>query len=107
MAVALAVVDIYYTSRKHVVADLTFSGTYTTGGEVTTNGYKKDLGMPTKVLRANLDSGGAADTGFVPQYDHAADKIILRRTDQVDDFQEQLPNATAITGTIRAEFIGY
>jgi hypothetical protein len=107
MAVAVAVVDVDYTSRKRVVADLTFSGTYTTNGEVTVNGFLKDLGLTTKVVHCNANQGGAAATGKVLQYDYAANKMKVFRVDQIDDNLEELPNGTALQDVLRCEFIGY
>jgi hypothetical protein len=106
MAVAVAVVDVDYSGRKRVVADLTFSGTYTTNGEAPTVGFLKALGLSSKVLKCNPDAGGAATLGKVLQYDYAANKMKLFRADQIDDFLEEVPNATAIADTIRCEFVG-
>ena len=110
MAVTVSVVDREFTNRKIVVADLTFSGSYTTGGEAPTNGFKKDLGLPTKVTHASIDQGGgSADSGVLAKYDYVNDKILLYRVDQIDDFAEQLPNATPLTnvGPLRVRFTGF
>lgn len=106
MAVAVAVVDVDYTGRKRVIADLTFSGTYTTNGEAPTNGFLKDLGFSRRILKCNPDMGGAAAAGKILQFDYAANKMKIFRTDQIDDLQEELPNATALADTLRCEFIG-
>lgn len=105
MALALTVVARDVSSMKRVIADLALSGTYTTGGEAPSLGFLKELGM-TEVLKVNVDSGGAAATGKLSQYDYANAKLKLFRTDQIDDFAEEVPNGTALADTLRAEFIG-
>lgn len=106
MAVAVTVVEVDYTSRKHVIADLAFSGTYTTNGEAPAAGFLKALGLGTKVVKCNPDQGGAAATGKVLQYDYAANKMKVFRVDQIDDNLEELPNGTALQDTLRCEFVG-
>lgn len=105
MAVALAIKARDASSLKRAIVELTFSGTYTTNGEATTNGFKKDLSF-SRIHMVHIEGGGAAATGVVAKYDYAADKILLFRTDQIDDTLEELPNATAIAQVLRAEFIG-
>lgn len=105
MAVALAIVVRDFTSLKRVIADLTFSGTYTTGGEVTTKGFLADLGM-NKIWKVNPDQGGNVATGLILQYNYTTNKMTLFRADQVDDFIEEVANAAALTGVHRCEFIG-
>jgi hypothetical protein len=95
-------------SRYAREVSLAFSGTYTTNGEVTTAGILKDLGFSTKVTAYMPQGGGGAAVGVASEYDFANNKVKLYRTDQVDDFQEELPNATSLTGiTLRAKFEGF
>lgn len=105
MAVALSIKARDVSSLKRTIVELTFSGTYTTNGEATTAGFLKDLSM-SEILFVDVESGGAAATGVVAKYDYAANKILLFRTDQIDDTLEELPNATAIAQVLRAEFVG-
>lgn len=106
MAASLAIVARDATNLKRAVVIITLSGTYTTGGEVTTAGFKKDLSF-SRIHLVHFEAALAgADTLVIPKYDYATDKLMLFRADQVDDFLEQLPNATAITHVFRAEFIG-
>lgn len=107
MAVAAVMKVRDVTSRKRNVMELTFSGTYTTGGETPTGGWKKTSECYTAIEKVNVDSGGAAATGVVARYDHVNDKLMLFRVDQIDDAMEELPNATAIAQVLRAEFVGY
>lgn len=105
MAVAMVIKARDVSTLKRTVVELTFSGTYSTGGEATTTGFLKDLSY-SEVLFAHIESGGAAATGVVPKYDYATDKIMLFRADQIDDTLEELPNGTAIAQVLRAELVG-
>ena len=106
MAVAVAIKARDASSLKRVIVELTFSGTYTTGGEAPTIGFLKTLSL-SKIHIAHIDQGslGAAD-GVGAKYDYANNKVMLFRSDQIDDFEEELPNGTAITNVLRAEFVG-
>lgn len=110
MTVALAIKSRDFSSKKRVVAELTFSSTYTTGGEAPTSGYKAQLGY-TQIDFVSLEGGAGADQptlGVRAKYDYATDKITLWRTDQVDDYAEEVPNGTSIASIIiRGEFVGY
>jgi hypothetical protein len=109
VAVAVTIVDRDVEGSRYVKrATLAFSGTYTTGGEAPTNGFLRDLELSAKVVQANIGGGGGAAVGVVADYDYAANKVKLYRTYQIDDFQEEVPNATSLTGiTLRGEFKGF
>lgn len=105
MAVAAVIKARDVSSLKRTIVELTFSGTYTTGGEAPTEGFLKLLSY-SEVTLALIEGGGAAATGVVPKYNYSTDKVMLFRVDQVDDTLEELPNATAIAQVLRGEFIG-
>lgn len=109
MTVAVTVRTRNFDSKKRVVADLTFSSTYTTGGEAPTNGFLRELGLQT-VDFADIESGapvGQPTLGVVAKYEYSTGKVTLWRTDQVDDFKEELPNGTSIANIVlRGEFVG-
>lgn len=105
MAVAVSIKARDVSSLRRTVVELTFSGTYSTGGEAPTNGFLKAL-EATRFHIVHIEGGGAAATGVVPKYDYATNKVMLFRTDQVDDTLEELPAATAIAQVLRAEFVG-
>lgn len=109
MAVAVAITHRDLSNRKRQIATLTFSGTYSTGGEAPTQGFLKALELGVKVDFATIEGGGGVANGVVAQYDYTANKVKLFRTDQIDDFSEELPAATSLTnvGPLRGEFIGY
>jgi hypothetical protein len=110
MAVAVTITDRDVEGSNFVKwATLAFSGTYTTNGEAPTNGFLRDLELPSsgKIVRANIDGGGGAAVGVVAEYDRTNHKVKLYRVDQIDDFMEELPNATSLTGiTLHGEFKG-
>lgn len=101
MAVAVTIIDrdVEGTRFKRTVS-MAFSGTYTTGGESPTNGWLKALELPAsgKVTDFNPQFGGGAAVGVGAQYDRTNNKVLLFRTDQIDDFNEELPAATSLTG---------
>ena len=105
MTVAVSIKARDVSSLRRTVVELTFSGTYTTGGEAPTNGFLKAL-EGTKFHIVHVESGGAAATGVVAKYDYANNKVQLFRVDQIDDSLEELPNGTAIAQVLRAEFVG-
>ena len=107
MAVAAVIKARDATSLKRAIVELTFSGTYTTGGEATTLGFLKDLSWT--VVHAMLTGGtaaGSAVNGVQAVYNHSTNKIQLYRVDQVDDTLEELPNGTALDQVTRVEFVG-
>lgn len=108
MAVALVIKARDVTSLKRVIAELTFSGTYSTGGEVTTAGFKKDLSMTKfhQVVFSQVDGG--VTSGLNAQYNIATDKVMLFETAAaVDNPQKEVTAAQSLTGIVfRAEFIG-
>lgn len=109
MAVAVTIKARDFTARKHVVADLAFSGTYTTGGEAPTNGFQRELGL-SGIDAVGIEPGNLAaqpTLGVTAKYEYTTDKVTLWRTDQVDDFMEELPNGTSIANiTLRGRFTG-
>lgn len=109
MAVTVTIRARDFTSKKRVVADLAFSGTYTTGGEAPTNGFLRDLGLQS-VDFADIEGGspvGQPTLGVIAKYEYSTNKVTLWRTDQIDDFKEEVPNATSIANiTLRGEFVG-
>jgi hypothetical protein len=108
MAVTVTITDRDVAgSRYKRSATLAFSGTYTTNGEAPTNGFLKDLGFSSKVTAAHIQGGGGAAVGVASEYDKVNNKVKLYRTDQIDDFGEELPNGTSLTGvTLDASFEG-
>ncbi len=107
MAVATAILARDVSSLKRVIASLTFSGTYTTGGEAPTAGFLKDLAM-SKFHMVNFTEVDNAVTGLVAKYDHAANKVMLFETAAaVDSPLKEITSAQSLTGVVfRAEFIG-
>lgn len=98
MAVAVAVVARDATAKKRVIAELTFSGTYTTGGEAPTGGFLPELGLDTMDLAIFEQPQFAA----LLTYDYAENKVVLW---EIADAAEQ-DNGDAIVFVVRGEFIG-
>jgi hypothetical protein len=108
MAVATVIKARDVSSLKRIIAELTFSGTYTTGGEASSAGFKKDLAM-TKFHQVNFMQADVVTTGgLVASYDLAADKVFLRETAGTVDLPlKELSSGASLTGVVfRAEFIG-
>ena len=108
MAVSVAVVARDVSSLKRVIATLTFSGTYTTGGEQVSGGFLKALAM-SKVHMVNLAQDDVeAAARFGASYDRAADKVMLAETSgTVDTPHKELSSGASLTNVVfRAEFIG-
>jgi hypothetical protein len=108
MAVATSIVARDASSLKRIIATLTFSGTYTTGGEASTAGFLKDLSLSKihMVSFTQVDTG--TTTGLVAKYDHATNKVMLLETAAaVDQPLKELTSGGSLTNvTFRAEFIG-
>lgn len=108
MAVAVAVVARDVSSLKRVIATLTFSGTYTTGGEAPTAGFLKELSM-SKIHMVNLAQDDVVAAGrYGASYDRAANKVMLAETSAtVDTPHKELTSGATLTNIVfRAEFIG-
>lgn len=108
MAVALAVRARDVSSLRRIIADLTFSGTYTTGGEATTAGFLKDLSMSRiHMVHFNQVDGGVS-AGLVAQYNPTTNKVQLYEGGAaVDSPQKEVTSAQSLAGVVmRAEFIG-
>lgn len=114
MAVAVTINDRDVRgSRFHRQVRMTFSGTYTTGGEAPTGGWLKALEFSTKVTDYLPQSGGigsagaGAGLGIVTDYDRTNNKVLLYRVDQIDDHLEEVPNGTSLTNVaLEASFDG-
>ena len=108
MAVALAIRARDASSLKRIIADLTFSGTYTTGGEVTTAGFLKDLSLSRVHMVHFAQVDGAVAGGIMPQYDHVANKVkLFEGGAAADSPNKEVTSAQSLTGiVVRAEFIG-
>lgn len=110
MAVAVAITDRDVEGSSYVRrGTLTFSSTYSTGGEAPASGWPAALELSASgaIRQMTIGGGGGAAVGVVPEWDAANDKVKLYRTDQVDDFQEELPNGTSISSVLRFEAKGY
>jgi hypothetical protein len=108
MALAVSILARDVSSLKRIIALLTLSGTYTTGGEAPTEGFKKALGM-TRFHAVFFEQSDVLTTGgLVASYDHAADKVFLRETAGTVDLPlKELSSGASLTGVLlRAEFIG-
>ncbi len=108
MAVAVSILARDATSLKRAIVTLTFSGTYTTGGETPSPTFLKALSW-SKVHLANftqVDLGVAA--GLIAQYDHVNNKVLLFETAGTVDLPlKELTSAASLTGVVmRAEFVG-
>ena len=108
MAVALAIKARDVSSLKRAVVELTFSGTYTTGGEAPTAGFLKELSF-SKIHTVNFMQADVLTTGgLVAGYDLATNKVFLRETAGTVDLPlKELSSGASLTGVIfRAEFVG-
>jgi len=107
MAVAVSAIRRDATALKRVFCTLTFSGTYTTGGEAPTVGWLKALSL-SSLLKANIDQGGnGASDGVIAKYNHSTNKIQLYEGGAaVDSPMKELTSAQAIALVLQAEFIG-
>lgn len=101
MAVSLAITDKWVAGARDArVVTATFSGTYSTGGETLS------LSQARLKRRANFVSTGVARDGSGNAYlvnwngSTTAPKLVLSRTDQVDDPGEEVPAATSLTGLV-------
>jgi len=108
MAVAVAIKARDVSSLKRIVAELTFSGTYTTGGEAPTEGFLKAFAMSKFHLVAFTQVDVLTTGGLVAGYDHATNKVFLRETAGTVDLPlKELTSGASLTGVIfRAEFVG-
>jgi hypothetical protein len=86
------------------VIDVLFDNSYPTGGEAITAAQLQ----LSSILAISIIQKTPADTNALNfGYDFTNNKIMAFRTDQVDDFQEQVPNATDLsTVTVRVLAIG-
>lgn len=110
MAVAVTIKSRDFTSKKRVFADLTFSGTYTTGGEAPTNGFLKELGL-SSIDFAKIESGApAAQTtlGTIAKYEYSTNKVTLwEGAAGADAPFEEVTNGQSIANLVlRGEFVG-
>jgi len=108
MAVVTTILARDVSSLKRMIALLTFSGTYTTGGEAPTAGFLKDLSM-SRIHAVFFEQSDVLVTGgLVASYDHATNKVFLRETAGTVDLPlKELSSAASLTGVLfRAEFIG-
>jgi len=110
MPVTVTVKSRDFTAKKRVVADLTFSGTYTTGGEVTTNGFLRDLGLSSMDI-AHIESGAPvaqAALGTIAKYEYSTDKITLWESGAAVDtpFKELTSGQSIANLVLRGAFIG-
>lgn len=110
MAVAVSIKARDFTAKKRVIADLTFSGTYTTGGEAPTNGFLKDLEL-SKIDFAKIESGApVAQTalGTVAKYEYSTNKVTLWEGGAAADSpMKELTSGQSIANLVlRGEFVG-
>jgi len=108
MAVAVSTLARDVSSLKRVIALLTFSGTYTTGGEAPTEGFLKALSL-SKIHAVFFEQSDVLTTGgLVASYDHTNNKVFLRETAGTVDLPlKELSSGASLTGVLfRAEFIG-
>jgi hypothetical protein len=108
MAVAVAILARDVSSLKRAIVQLTFSGTYTTGGETPSPSFLKALSF-SKVHLAKftqVDLGVAA--GLIAQYDHVNHKVVLFETAGTVDLPlKELSSGASLTSVVmRAEFVG-
>jgi len=108
MAVAVAILARDASSLKRAICTLTFSGTYTTGGETPSPSFLKALSF-SRVLFVSItqaDLGVAA--GLIAQYDHVNNKLLLFETAGTVDLPlKELSSGASLTGVVmRAEFVG-
>jgi len=108
MAVAVSILARDVSSLKRIVALLTFSGTYTTGGETPTAGFLKELVMSRIHFVAFEQSDVLVAGGLVASYDHTNNKVFLRETAGTVDLPlKELSSGASLTGVlVRAEFVG-
>jgi len=107
MAVAVSTLARDVSSLKRVIALLTFSGTYTTGGEAPTAGFLKEFSL-SKIHAVFFEQADVLVTGgLVASYDHVNNKVFLRETaGKVDLPLKELSLGASLTGVlVRAEFI--
>jgi hypothetical protein len=106
MAVTVTINDRDVAGSRYVrQVRMAFSGTYSAGGEAPTVGFLRALEFTTKVTSYNpqgpgIGNGGGAGLGIQSDYDRVNNKVLLYRTDQVDDFLEELPAATSLTNVV-------
>jgi len=110
MAVAVTIRSIDYTAKKRVVADLVFSGTYTTGGEAPTNGFLRNLGL-SSIEVAHIEGGAPvaqAALGHVAKYEYSTDKVTLwEGAAGADAPMEEVTSGQSIANlTLRGSFLG-
>lgn len=108
MALAASILARDVSSLKRAIVLMTLSGTYTTGGEAPSPGFKNLLNM-TKIHAVFFEQSDVLTTGgVVASYDHAADKVFLRETAGTVDLPlKELSSGASLTGVVlRAEFIG-
>lgn len=110
MAVAVTIKARDFTSKKRVVAELTFSGTYTTGGEAPTAGFLAELGL-SSVDMANLEAGAPvaqAALGTIAKYEYSTNKVTLwEGAAAADNPFEELTSGQSIANLVlRGEFVG-
>jgi len=107
MAVAVSAIRRDATALKRVICTLTFSGTYTTGGEAPTVGFLKALSL-SAIIKANIDQGGnGASDGLVAKYNHSTNKVQLYEGGAAADSpMKEVTSAQAIAVVLIAEFIG-
>lgn len=108
MAVAVAIRARDVSSLRRVIADLTFSGTYTTGGEAPSAGFLKSMEFSKIHFVTLTQTDTGTTTGLVAKYDHTNNKVMLCETAAtVDNPLKELTSAASLTNiAFRAEFIG-
>jgi hypothetical protein len=76
------------------VIKVTLDNSYPTGGEAVTAAQCQLASITSAIV---MQDAGADTNSVRATWDHTNLKIMCWRTDQVDDFQEQIPNATDLS----------
>lgn len=108
MAVSISEIRHDVTSLRRAFCKLTFSGTYTTGGETPSPTVLKALGF-SKILMAHfMQFDVVAAGGLIATYDVASGKLFLRETAGTVDlpFKELSSGASLTNVVFLAEFVG-
>lgn len=108
MAVAVTVVASDVTSLKRAIVALTFSGTYTTGGETPSPTLAKTLSMSRFLTALFTQDDTLVSGGLLARLDRATGKIMLFETAGTVDLPfKELSSGASLTGVIfRGEVIG-
>ena len=102
MALGIVVKDRNtFGASNAVVVECTGDTSYPTGGYPLTaalTGLDR-VGASSITFPVSGGPTGAA-VGYRPVYDYANQKIMLFRTDQIDDPMEEVPNATSVSTAV-------